>query len=212
MGMKATTVRLSDPLMTSIQAAAAGDGVSVSQFLRESALFRLGYLEGRIDAAAEIAARPARADGPPDFESVSAAVLDYLHAQLGFTLWVVAEVDGRDWRIVQAHDRGYGVKRGDVFSWSGSYCYRMVQGKGPRIAPDAQSVPCYASAPIGKDLPIAAYVGAPLEHEDGSLYGTLCAIDPSPQPASIHEKQPLLESIAGLLSTTLAADAQTRRN
>jgi len=150
-----------------------------------------------------------------DFESASQAVLAYLHQQLGFSLWMVTRTKGDDWIVLQANDQGYGVQAGDVLSWKGSFCARMVQGQGPTIAPVAQDVPAYATAPIGQQVPIGAYIGLPLVHRDGSLFGTLCAIDPAPQPQTIEAALPTLELLANLLSTILNADLrateQTRR-
>lgn len=79
----------------------------------------------------------------------------------------------------------------------------MVEGLGPRIAPDSGEVQEYASAPIGEQVPIGAYVGVPLERGDGRLFGTLCAIDPAPQPVAVREELPLVELCGRLLSTVL---------
>jgi diguanylate cyclase (GGDEF)-like protein len=46
----------------------------------------------------------------------------------------------------------------------------------------------------------------PLVRGDGSLFGTLCAIDPSPQPDQIANQQPTIELLARMLSTILEAD------
>ncbi len=46
----------------------------------------------------------------------------------------------------------------------------------------------------------------PLTCVDGSLFGTLCAIHPHRQPESITSELPLLELMASMLSTLLAAE------
>jgi diguanylate cyclase (GGDEF)-like protein len=79
----------------------------------------------------------------------------------------------------------------------------MVRGNGPHIAPDVSQVPAYAAAALGRTLPIGAYLGVPLLRADGSLFGSLCAIDPQPQPTAILAELPLLEQLAEMLSTTL---------
>jgi diguanylate cyclase (GGDEF)-like protein len=55
-------------------------------------------------------------------------------------------------------------------------------------------------------LEIGAYVGVPLLRHDGRLFGTLCAMDPSPMPATIEDEQPWIEVSARLLSTLLEQD------
>ncbi len=141
-----------------------------------------------------------------DFETTGRAVLGFLHRRMGFDLWMVTRTEGDDWIVLQSVDHGYGVEAGTVFKWADSFCSEMVKGNGPRIAPRSQDVPAYASAPIGRQVQIKAYVGLPLTFKDGSLFGTLCAIHPSTQPASIVEEQELLELLGAMLSTILQAE------
>jgi diguanylate cyclase len=140
------------------------------------------------------------------FEAASAEVLRFLRDRFGFALWMVTRTRGDDWIVLQADDDGYGVRPGRVHRWQDTVCYRMVEGAGPRIAPDARSVPAYADAPIGQQMPIGAYVGVPLTMPDGSLFGTLCAIDPAPQPADLEVEQELVELLAALLNGVLVME------
>jgi diguanylate cyclase (GGDEF)-like protein len=141
-----------------------------------------------------------------DFRTSARQTLRFLHNRLGFGLWMVTRVDGDDWIVLSAEDHGYQVTEGTVFRWADSFCSRMVQGLGPKIAPDSDAIPAYAVAPIGRQVSIGAYVGVPLRQADGSLFGTLCAIDRSPQPAVIQQEQGLVELLAGLLSGLLSAE------
>jgi diguanylate cyclase len=76
-------------------------------------------------------------------------------------------------------------------------------------------VPAYAAALAGRQIPVGAYIGVPLRQADGRLFGTLCGIDPEPQPESVADELPLVELIAALLGTVLqgelAASAAQRR-
>jgi diguanylate cyclase (GGDEF)-like protein len=145
------------------------------------------------------------------FHEASKAVLNHLHQMIGFNLWMVTRTEGDDWIVLEANDFGYGVGQGDVFRWTDSFCSRMVQGQGPRVAPCAASIPSYAAAPIGQQVSIGAYVGVPLSWDDGRLFGTLCAIDPSPQPKQIEESLAEVELFARLLSSILQADIQANK-
>ncbi|MBX9961831.1 MAG: sensor domain-containing diguanylate cyclase [Burkholderiales bacterium] len=151
-----------------------------------------------------------------DFESAGQAVLSFLHRRLGFNLWMVTRKEGDDWIVLQTEDHGYGVEPGTVFRWADSFCSEMVKGNGPRIAPRSMDIPAYEAAPIGRQVQIGSYVGLPLVRSDGSLFGTLCAIHPSPQPESIVEEQELVELLGAMLSTILQAELnaaeQTRRS
>lgn len=144
----------------------------------------------------------------PTFEEAAHETLRALHARLGFDLWMVTRAEGDHWIVLQAEDHGYGVKDGTVFRWVDSFCSRMIRNEGPRVAPRSDDVPAYASAPIGRQVPIGAYVGIPLNRADGSLFGTLCAIHPSPLPDAVATELPLIELLGRLLCTVLATELQ----
>ncbi len=141
-----------------------------------------------------------------DFPTAAGTVLRFLQGRLGFDLWMVTRAVGEDWVVLHAADTGYGVESGDVFKWSDSFCSRMVAGVGPRVAPRSQELPCYAEAPIGREVSIRAYIGVPLTRADGTLFGTLCAVDPDEQNDEILAEQPMIELLAQLLSTVLERD------
>ncbi|MCC6074580.1 sensor domain-containing diguanylate cyclase [Pseudomonas sp. GCM10022188] len=138
-----------------------------------------------------------------EFEASARAVMAFLRERLGFDLWMVTRVEGDEGLVLLADDRGYGIAPGTPFQWSDSYCAQMVRGNGPHIAPDVTQVPAYAAAALGCSLVIGAYLGVPLLRADGSVFGTLCAIDPRPQPEAILAELPLLAQLGEMLSTTL---------
>lgn len=150
-----------------------------------------------------------------DFAAASKATMQFLRQRLGFKLWMVTRTDGKDWIVLFADDHGYGVKPGQVYSWAETLCSRMVEGQGPHIAPDAASEPAYAGAPITQQIAIGAYVGVPLRRADGTLFGTLCAIDPEPQPERIREDTDMVvlmgELLGGLLEAELAGIEAARK-
>ncbi len=155
---------------------------------------------------------------PPlqNFQDACHATLAFLHQRLGFALWMVTRTEGEDWIVLHAEDHGYGVAAGNVFRWADSFCSEMVKGNGPRIAHDSNAVAAYRNAAIGRQVPIQAYIGVPLKRSDGSLFGTLCAIDPQRQPATIAQEQGLIELLAAMLSSLLQwelqADHEARRS
>lgn len=144
-----------------------------------------------------------------NFDEAGTAALKYLHERLGFGLWMLTRAEGEDWIILQSLDHGYGVVPGTVFKWADSFCSQMVKGNGPRISPDSALVPAYAAAPIGQSVPIRAYIGIPLLDSNQKLFGTLCAIDPSPKNISIESELAQVELVAALLSTILRAELKS---
>jgi diguanylate cyclase (GGDEF)-like protein len=92
----------------------------------------------------------------------------------------------------------------------------MISGDGPRVAPDTDLVAAYVTAPITQQLTVRAYIGVPLSLPDGTLFGSLCAIDPARQPDDIVEEQHLIELLASMLSSILNSELkaaeEARRN
>lgn len=146
-----------------------------------------------------------------DFAAASERALKFLRGHLGFELWMVTRVANDDWIVLSAEDHGYSVSAGSVLRWSDSFCSRMVDGLGPRIAPDAAAVPAYAAAPIGQALTIGSYVGVPLKRDDGTLFGTLCAISPDRKPPALTEQLAVVEAVADLLGCVLATEQEVVR-
>ena len=146
-----------------------------------------------------------------DFEAASRATLAYLHQRLGFDLWMMTRVEGSDCLVLQAENHGYDVEEGTVFRWGDSFCSQMILGHGPRVVPHAQNVPLFAASPIAQKIQIGAYIAVPVASTDGSLLGTQCAIDPSPQDESIRDELPLIEFLTRLLGTVLFADLKAAK-
>ena len=145
------------------------------------------------------------------FEEAGQTVLKFLYQRFGFNLWMITRTQGEDWIVLQTEDNGYNVKPGQVFHWEDSFCSQMVKGKAPRIAPRSDDIPLYANAPIGKKIDIKAYIGQPLVNEDGSLFGTLCAIDPNPKSASLIKEAGLIDLLGQMLSYILQAELRENK-
>lgn len=135
-------------------------------------------------------------------------VLQYLQMKLGYGLWMVTRTSGADITALVVEDHCYSISEGDTFSWSECLCSRMVDGDGPRIAPKSSDFSAYAEAQMNNRFEIGSYVGLPLRRQDGNLFGTLCAMDPCPQPEEIAREEPQLEILARLLETILETELQ----
>ncbi|MGF1535065.1 MAG: GGDEF domain-containing protein [Elainellaceae cyanobacterium] len=131
-----------------------------------------------------------------------------LHQTVGFDLWMITHVDGKDRIIMQVDDHSYGVEESSIFNWLDSCCYQMVLGSGPFIAPTAQSVDAYMRVLIGEHLKIGAYAGVPLVSKNGNLRGTLCAIHPESLPQSVESHLPLIIAISKLIAALLDAHSE----
>lgn len=121
------------------------------------------------------------------FAAASQGILKHLHQSYGMQLWMITRTEASDWIVLHAEDHGYGVKAGDVFNWSDSFCSRMVKEQGPLVAANSDHIEAYRNAPIGEQVQIGAYIGAPITRSSGELFGTLCSISPRPQFENFSE-------------------------
>jgi hypothetical protein len=69
-------------------------------------------------------------------------------------------VESDQWVIEQARDEGYGVKVGDAYSFADTCCAHMIEGKGPRFAPETSAVASYAAAGERAPWTLASSTGA----------------------------------------------------
>lgn len=146
-----------------------------------------------------------------NFEEAGKQVLQYLHQHLGFGLWMITRVENDDWIILQAENQKYDIKPGEVFGWADSFCYHMVQGKTPKIAPCSNEIELYSKAPINNKLSIKSYIGEPLFNEDGSIFGTICAIDDKPHSEDILKDAALISLLGSLLSSILQSELRENK-
>ena len=151
----------------------------------------------------------------PDFDACVHAVLAYLQRRLGFDLWLLSRTVGDQSVVLSSQDASYGIRDDRTLRWIATYCTRMVLGSAPNMRTRAADFQTFIRPPGADALPIGAYVGIPLKRADGSLFGTLCAINPRPMPEIVSTDMPLVELFGRLLTTLLeqelAAQEQARR-
>lgn len=153
---------------------------------------------------------PGSADmaGTTDLSTMLRRVLETLQAHIPMGLWMLTRVEGDDWIVIDAVGDAYDIHAGSVLRWSDSFCSRMVRGQGTRVVNTVAEVPAYAEAPVGERIPIGCYLGMPIALQGRGLFGTLCAIDPTPAPKDLTGMQWMLELLAQTLSTALAIDLE----
>jgi GAF domain-containing protein len=139
-----------------------------------------------------------------DFPAAARGVLEFLHQQLGWDVWMVTRVVGDRQVVLHAHPVT-AVPPGASLAWEESFCRLMVTGEAPRAATVTAAVPEYAARSLGPVTRVAAYLGVPLVTADRELFGTVCAIGFRARPRSAARDLPHVELAARLLSTLMAA-------
>lgn len=140
------------------------------------------------------------------FDEACRLVVEYLKRELPLAFWAVSRYDGGKQVYLSVLDDAYGHVAGDAVPWSDTLCQHMVTGAGPQFAPDAMSVPAYAAMMDVRTVPIGTFVGVPIPGADGTLYGTICGLDPVRSSERLHEHEPLLRLFATLLGQNLKSE------
>lgn len=149
----------------------------------------------------------------PGFALAAAAAVEHLDAIVGLDLWLVTAVSDEVQTVVASAGTWAPLApAGSTFSWQDSFCVRMVERQGPTVAPDVAVVPAYVQAAVGPLAQVRAYVGVPLEGDDGRVFGTLCGFAATPQPPELAGSLESVQLLGRLLSTILAREqfAQAR--
>jgi GAF domain-containing protein len=139
-----------------------------------------------------------------DWCSAAEGALRFLHAHIGWDVWMVTQVV-EERQVVLLAEPADLVPPGTTLPWAESFCRQMTEGNAPRLATVTAAVPAYASQAAGPLQGIAAYVGIPLVTGDLRLFGTLCGIAYRAKPRSAARELQVVEAAARLLSTLMAA-------
>jgi GAF domain-containing protein len=142
-----------------------------------------------------------------DFPTAACAALEALHTRLGWDVWVVTRIVDDRQVVLHAHPPDV-IRPGTWLPWADTFCRLMIAGEAPRLATVTAAVPAYANLRDGPAARIAAYIGVPLVTAEGEVFGTLCAWGFRARPRSAARDLPLVESVARMLSTLMAAGLQ----
>lgn len=130
--------------------------------------------------------------------------MQHLDERFDFDLWLVTHVvDDRQTVVAAAGHWEALAAPGTDFSWRESFCVSMVERRGPTLAPDVLAVPAYAATATGVLARVRAYVGVPLEGDDGEFFGTLCAFAGTSQVGAPEDLLSTVELVGQMLSTIL---------
>lgn len=219
MGMRATTIRFSEDLWQLLEREAQRQGVSAAQFLRESALLRLGAASARGDEApaspADGSADVSRqlADGArlaalrttgmldsppaPAFDRLTRLASRFLNAPV--VLVSLIDADRQYFKSCLGLPEPWASRRETPLSHS--FCQYVVARRKPLIVSDAREHPELRESLAIRDLNVIAYAGVPLIDRAGHVLGSLCAMDGEPRLWSSQQ----IDTLRDLAETAIAA-------
>tara|TARA_R110002124_G_scaffold221964_1_gene387417 strand:- start:426 stop:1634 length:1209 start_codon:yes stop_codon:yes gene_type:complete len=142
----------------------------------------------------------ARIDAVPSILEVCCRVTG-----MGFA--AVARVTETEWTACAVRDEiGFGLGVGGELPVQTTLC-DTVRTRGEVIVFDnAAEHPVYADHPTPRLYGLQSYISMPIVRADGSMFGTLCAIDPNPAPASRAETVEMFRLFAQLIAVQLDND------
>jgi GAF domain-containing protein len=117
---------------------------------------------------------------PPNIEHMLRNVREALRMDVAF----VSEVseDRLVFRELEGDAESFGWREGEGFPVEESYCKRVLDGRIPRVVPDAKGEDATKDLRVTNEADIGSYCAVPLVLSDGRLYGTLCCLSHEPDP------------------------------
>ena len=140
--------------------------------------------------------------------------LDLACALTGMRVALVAEVTDTSARSIQSIDSaGLGISSGMLLDVNKTFCKEVRASRSPVWFADALSHPDSQCSPIPGMYGFRSFLSVPLVLVDGSIFGTLCTLDPEPRPVD-EERVQSLNSLAVLVAAQIDAilshDADSR--
>ncbi|MDG4788728.1 GAF domain-containing protein [Micromonospora sp. WMMD1102] len=87
---------------------------------------------------------------------------------------------------------------GRVMARDHGYCPHVIVRRRALVLEDVRDFPRFAGNPVVDEIGIHSYLGAPLIDRTGTALGTICVVDPDPQPWG-HEGLKIIKSMAARL-------------
>ncbi|WP_295517048.1 PAS domain S-box protein [uncultured Pseudomonas sp.] len=154
-----------------------------------------------VDLVAEIAAIP--------------RILDTVCRLTGMGFAAVARVTDDRWIACSTLDLiGFGLGPGDELVVESTICDEIRDHRQPVVIDDVAQDDHYRDHHTPRQYGLRSYISVPIVLEDGSFFGTLCAIDPRPAHPSRPEVLATFELFAGMIALEIAAQRrfQAARN
>jgi signal transduction histidine kinase len=131
-------------------------------------------------------------------------ILDVVGRMTGMGFVAIARVTSGQWVCCAVRDRiNFGLREGDELLVETTICNEIRQHGKTVVINDVQTDGAFRNHPTPAMYGFRSYISAPIILSDGTIWGTLCAIDPKPRelgkPEIIGSFQLLSELIAAQL-------------
>ena len=113
------------------------------------------------------------------------------------------DADQLVFRAIEGDAESFGWREGQSFPIDESYCKRVLDGRIPRVVPNAKREAATKDLRVTTEADMGCYCAVPLVLSDGRLYGTLCCVSHEPDPWLRERDLRLMERTARFLIADL---------
>ena len=99
-------------------------------------------------------------------------------------------------RKLEGDAESFGWQEGESFPIDESYCKRVLDGRIPRVVPDARREEATRDLRVTSEAGMGSYCAVALVLSDGRLYGTLCCVSHEPDPRLRESDLEIMERTA----------------
>ena len=145
------------------------------------------------------------------FTEATQEAFRFLQEQTGLPSWSVARVVGNQWVVLCTNGRSSLVQPHSVYPWNETLCSRMVAQERSCAIPNLEVDSAFSDTPFQEATSASAYLGVPLYHSEGELFGTLCGLDTESQAQTLVNETSQVEITARLLESVLEEELREGR-
>lgn len=135
------------------------------------------------------------------------AMLQVIREMTGLRFAAVARVTETSWHACAVlDDLEFGLKVGGELDLITTLCHEIRSAHVSVVIDKASEDPHYHNHHTPRLYRFESYISVPVFRTDGSFFGTICALDPSPAALKASAIQSTMESFARLLSLQIEAE------
>ena len=133
--------------------------------------------------------------------SVIPTLLNVICQTTGMRFAVIARVTDDRWVTCSVKDDIlFGLQPGDELKVETTLCHEVKQRNNPIVIEHVAADPLYSQHNTPAAYGFQSYISVPIHRQDGSFFGTLCAIDPNPSQLNKPAVISMFELYAELIS------------
>ncbi|MDD2057853.1 GAF domain-containing sensor histidine kinase [Pseudomonas sp. GD03860] len=140
------------------------------------------------------------------------AILQVICETTGLRFAAVARVTETRWVACAVLDTlGFGLKVGGELDLVTTLCHEIRNSHQTIVIDKASDDELYCNHHTPRLYKFESYISVPVFRVDGSFFGTICALDPTPATLKGSAIQPMMESFARLLSIQIESEENAQK-